>query len=57
VSRLQGRGRLWDGFVATKIFILLKKIVVDVGKNDIPQFLDVSGRGMMAAVSSSEVTI
>ena len=40
VSRLQGRGRLWDWFLATKIFILLKKIVVDVeNNNDIPQFL------------------
>ena len=41
VSRLQGRGRLvwWRGVLTTKIFILLKKIVVDVGKmNDIPQF-------------------
>jgi len=39
VSRLQGRGRLWDWFLATKIFILLKKIVVDVGKmNEISQF-------------------
>jgi hypothetical protein len=40
VSRLQGRGRLWDWFLATKIFISLKKIVVDVeNNNDIPQFL------------------
>jgi hypothetical protein len=32
-------GKSWRGFVATKIFILLKKIVVDVDKmNDIPQF-------------------
>ncbi|MCJ7775336.1 MAG: hypothetical protein MUP08_03000, partial [Desulfobulbaceae bacterium] len=39
VSRLQGRGRLWDWFLDTKIFILLKKIVVDVeNNNDIPQF-------------------
>jgi hypothetical protein len=38
VSRLQGRERLWDWFLATKIFILLKKIVVDVGKNEISQF-------------------
>jgi hypothetical protein len=34
---------LWeegDGFLDTKIFILLKKIVVDVeNNNDIPQFL------------------
>jgi hypothetical protein len=29
-----------DGFLATKIFISLKKIVVDVeNNNDIPQFL------------------
>jgi len=34
---IMGNGMV-DGFLATKIFILLKKIVVDVGKNDIPQF-------------------
>ena len=39
--QITGKGEigLVDGFLATKIFILLKKIVVDVGKmNEISQF-------------------
>jgi hypothetical protein len=42
-----GYGRMVDGFLATKIFILLKKIAVDVDKmNDIPQFpLMIPGEG------------